>query len=132
MGSKKRSRVPNVPAEQPKNSIDWDEQTTKKKAKKEVDSDDEESTGKTILPVEVLTEQITNEDFRIVAGSYERILYGINAFWKADDGEKVMQKTAANASSSRFQYLHLYVSCPCDLNLCSFSQLTPDVYELYP
>jgi hypothetical protein len=91
MGSKKRSRVANVPAEQPKNSIDWDEQSSKKKAKKEVDSDDDGALD-TLLPVEALTEQITNEDFRIVAGSYERILYGINAFWETDDDQKVVYK----------------------------------------
>ncbi|CAM0137989.1 unnamed protein product [Umbelopsis sp. WA50703] len=89
MGSKKRSRVANVPAEQPKNSIDWDEQSSKKKAKKEVDSDDDGALD-TLLPVEALTEQITNEDFRIVAGSYERILYGINAFWETDDDQKLL------------------------------------------
>ncbi|GAB5585580.1 Protein mak11 [Umbelopsis nana] len=84
MGSKKRSRTVHEPAEPIKNKIDWEEQAQAKRVKKDSDSDDDDQESeKTLLPVETLTEQITNEDFRIVAGSYERILYGINAFWES-------------------------------------------------
>ncbi|KAI8576199.1 hypothetical protein K450DRAFT_258078 [Umbelopsis ramanniana AG] len=82
MGSKKRSRTVQEPVEPLKNSVDWESEAAKKKTKLNVDEEEEEESDKTLLPVETLTEQITNEDFRIVAGSYERILYGVNAFWE--------------------------------------------------
>lgn len=87
MGSKKRSRVVHTPAEPIKNKVDWEEQAATKRVKKNVEETEESE--KTLLPVEALTEQITNEDFRIVAGSYERILYGVNAFWESKEEKEV-------------------------------------------
>lgn len=91
MGSKKRSRPVQEPSEPIKNTVDWESEASKKKTKlNAVDSDEEEEeSDKTLLPVETLIEQITNEDFRIVAGSYERILYGVNAFWETKKDNEV-------------------------------------------
>jgi hypothetical protein len=100
MGSKKRSRTVHEPAEPIKNKIDWEEQAQAKRVKKDSDSDDDDQESeKTLLPVETLTEQITNEDFRIVAGSYERILYGINAFWESSTEKEVRYLTTINMSA---------------------------------
>ncbi|OAD78482.1 hypothetical protein PHYBLDRAFT_62755 [Phycomyces blakesleeanus NRRL 1555(-)] len=39
-----------------------------------------------ILPISSITKELSDEDFRIITGTYERILYGINAYWEnADD-----------------------------------------------
>lgn len=43
-----------------------------------------------LLPTtKALTKKVTDEDFRIVAGCYERILYGIDAYWMDSEGEGV-------------------------------------------
>jgi hypothetical protein len=90
MGSKKRSRAVQEPAEPIRNEVDWESEAAKKKTKLNADQEEEEEdSDKVLLPVETLTEQITNEDFRIVAGSYERILYGVNAFWETQKDNEV-------------------------------------------
>lgn len=40
-----------------------------------------------LLPNKALLPAADNEDFRVITGTYERILYGINAYWEknADD-----------------------------------------------
>ena len=38
------------------------------------------------LPSDAHSVAADNEDFRIITGTYERILYGINAYWEKKDG----------------------------------------------
>lgn len=38
------------------------------------------------LPSEAHLPASDNEDFRIITGTYERILYGINAYWEKENG----------------------------------------------
>ncbi|KAG0167576.1 hypothetical protein DFQ28_011592 [Apophysomyces sp. BC1034] len=45
----------------------------------------------TILPITSVTKLVSEEDFRIIAGSYERVLYGINANWITSEKEKDTQ-----------------------------------------
>ncbi|KAI8972514.1 WD40-repeat-containing domain protein [Pilobolus umbonatus] len=44
--------------------------------------EDETSHKKVVLPTSAILYK--EEDFRIIVGTYERLLYGINAFWNAD------------------------------------------------
>ncbi|KAI8371365.1 WD40-repeat-containing domain protein [Radiomyces spectabilis] len=39
----------------------------------------------TLLPITAITKTLSEEDFRIIVGTYERILYGINAYWEMED-----------------------------------------------
>ncbi|KAI7863607.1 WD40-repeat-containing domain protein [Spinellus fusiger] len=38
-----------------------------------------------LLPTSSITKELSEEDFRIITGTYERILYGINAYWKTSE-----------------------------------------------
>lgn len=65
MESKKRSRSEDM----------TDSQIAKKQILEKVSSS-------SLLPTTALLE--VNEDFRIVVGTYERLLYGINAMWNEE------------------------------------------------
>ncbi|RUP51371.1 WD40-repeat-containing domain protein [Jimgerdemannia flammicorona] len=82
--SKKRARFEST-TETPKPSSD-DARAAKKVAK------GPNSLLDSILPTKSLTKKVTDEDFRIVVGCYERILYGIDAYWEKPEGESVTPK----------------------------------------
>ena len=71
--SKKRSRT--------------DQETITEKPTKKQILEGESALDSVLLPSKAHAED--NEDFRIVTGTYERILYGINAYWKTKEEESV-------------------------------------------
>ncbi|KAF7726718.1 hypothetical protein EC973_008492 [Apophysomyces ossiformis] len=78
-----------MPADPNKKRSRTDDTTELPSAKREVLEG--RSVLDTILPTASITKPVSEEDFRIIIGSYERVLYGINANWIASEEGK--QKT---------------------------------------
>lgn len=84
----------------------------------------EKVSSSSLLPTTALLE--VNEDFRIVVGTYERLLYGINAMWN----EEVI-KACFKHRTDLFNYLQNRKP-KSSLNLCSLFPLTLVVFAQYP
>lgn len=57
-----------------------DDMTESQVAKKQILDKVTSSSSSSLLPTDALLHQ-DDEDFRVVVGTYERLLYGINARW---------------------------------------------------
>ncbi|KAI9315402.1 WD40-repeat-containing domain protein [Dichotomocladium elegans] len=72
-----------------KRSADTNDKDTESPTKKQA-LGDKSALDSILLPSNAHKTSSDNEDFRIITGTYERILYGINAFWeKSEEGLKV-------------------------------------------
>lgn len=74
-----------------KRSLDVKEEKDSKRVKSQMESN---SALDSVFSSIVVAEG--NEDFRIIVGTYERILYGINANWIKEGDEKVKKKKINN------------------------------------
>lgn len=107
MESKKRSRT--------------EDMTESQIAKKQIL---EKVSSSSLLPTSALLE--VNEDFRIVVGTYERLLYGINANWNEEVRSQAMESSLVKTNT----YFHRKPKS--SLNLYSLFPLTPVVFVQYP
>ncbi|KAL1920957.1 uncharacterized protein VTP21DRAFT_11592 [Calcarisporiella thermophila] len=60
--------------------------------KKRVAFNQQSSATPLLPPAKTLLERVTAEDFRIVAGCYERILYGVDGYWQTNEDDALTLK----------------------------------------